>query len=225
MPADLRLLATAGTRLSAEDIVWYRARLMIMQKHIFTDLVPIREAYVAPGLRGIDELYAAGVLDDDMRTAWQSLATNTCDGSVDALIRMIDPEQNQVIADQWDAISAGRAPIGRVLTYVRTLFGKPAVPGARAPGVFASTVVRADVAGRSLALRTSLPDFNWADRDSRWTYIIGDLVPRHVDLETDPALAAAALGESFGAVLARGRVVARLPDLLADLTAHWEIVE
>ncbi|MGY2026502.1 hypothetical protein [Nocardia gipuzkoensis] len=223
LPEDIRLLATEGSRLTAADVAWYQTRLMIMQKHIFTDLVPMHEAYVALGMRGIEEMYEAGVLDDGIRTAWRSIAAGTRDGYVDALIRMTDREQNHVVADQWDETSAGRAPIGRVLTYVSTVAGKPAVPGVRAPGVFAPVVVTADVGGRSLALRVPLPGFNWADRETRWAYITGDLVPRHIDLETDPVLAAAVLGEAFWGKLARGRLAARLPDILADLTAHWQI--
>ncbi|MFG3615081.1 hypothetical protein [Nocardia sp. NPDC047654] len=223
LPEDIRLLATEGSRLSAADVAWYQTRLMIMQKHIFTDLVPMHEAYVALGMRGIDEMYAAGVLDDDIHAAWQSIASGTRDGYIDALIRMTDREQNHVVADQWDETSAGRAPIGRVLTYVSTIAGKPGVPGVRAPGVFAPTVVGAEVGGRSLALRVPLPGFNWADRETRWRYITGDLVPRHVDMETDPAVAGAVLGEAFWDKLARGRLAARLPDLLADLSAHWQI--
>ncbi|MFI6043747.1 hypothetical protein ACIA8C_19100 [Nocardia sp. NPDC051321] len=225
LPADIRLLAEQGSRLSAEDVAWYQTRLMIMQKHIFTDLVPMHEAYVALGMRGIDEMYDAGVLDADIHTAWQSIAAGTREGYIDALIRMTDREQNRVIADQWDATSAGRAPIGRVLTYVSTIAGKPAVPGVRAPGVFAPATVRADLGGRTLALRTPLPDFNWADRDTRWTYITGDLVPRHIDMELNPALGPAVLGESFWNKLARGRLVPRLPELIADLTSQWQIVE
>ncbi|WP_378732088.1 hypothetical protein [Nocardia brasiliensis] len=225
LPADLRLLAAEGSRLSAADLAWYQTRLMIMQKHIFTDLVPMHEAYVALGMRGIDEMYEAGVLDDDIHTAWQSITAGTRDGYIDALIRMTDREQNRVIADQWDETSAGRAPIGRVLTYVSTIAGKPAVPGVRAPGVFAPATVRATIGGRTMALRTPLPAFNWADRDTRWTYITGDLVPRHIDLELNPALAPAVLGESFWPKLARGRLIPRLPELIADLTAQWQLVE
>ncbi|MFI6168564.1 hypothetical protein ACIBCN_17430 [Nocardia sp. NPDC051052] len=225
LPADIRLLAEEGSRLSAEDVAWYQTRLMIMQKHIFTDLVPMHEAYAALGMRGIDEMSEAGVLDADIHTAWRSIAAGTREGTIDALIRMTDREQNRVIADQWDATSAGRAPIGRVLTYVSTIAGKPAVPGVRAPGVFAPATVRADLGGRTLALRTPLPDFNWADRDTRWTYITGDLVPRHIDMELNPALAPAVLGESFWNKLARGRLVPRLPELIADLTSQWQVVE
>ncbi|MFI9510275.1 hypothetical protein [Nocardia sp. NPDC052566] len=223
LPADIKLLATEGSRLSADDVAWYQTRLMIMQKHIFTDLVPMHEAYVALGMGGIEEMYAAGVIDADIEAAWRSIDSGTRDGYIDALIRMTDREQNHVIADQWDATAAGRAPIGRVLTYVSTVAGKPAVPGVRAPGIFASATVRADVAGRTLALRTPLPDFNWADRDTRWTYITADLVPRHVDMESNTAFAASFLGEPFWNKLARGRLIPRLPELIADLTAQWQL--
>ncbi|MBF6212698.1 hypothetical protein IU433_19840 [Nocardia puris] len=224
VPADIRLLATEGSRLTVADITWYQTRLMIMQRHIFTDLVPMHEAYVARGLAGIDEMLAAGLIDADIHAAWRSIESGTREGYIDALIRMTDREQNHVIADQWDETSGGRGVMGRVLTYVSTVAGKPAVPGVRAPGVFAPVTVRAEVGGRSLALRMPLPDFNWADRDTRWTYITGDLVPRHIDLESNAALAATVLGEPFADKLARGRLLPRLPDLLADLTAHWQLV-
>ncbi|WP_225726611.1 MULTISPECIES: hypothetical protein [unclassified Nocardia] len=225
LPDDVRLLATEGSRLTGADLSWYQTRLMIMQRHIFTDLVPMHEAYAADGMRAIDELFAAGVIDESLHTAWQSIASGTQAGYVDALIRMTDREQNHVIADQWDATSAGRAPISRALTYVSTLAGKAAVPGVRAPGVFAPITVRAEVGGRTVTLRAPLPDFNWADRDTRWTYIMGDLVPRHIDMESNTPFAATVLGEPFWNKLANGRLVARLPDLIGDLTSEWSLTE
>lgn len=223
VPADIRLLATEGSRLSADDVTWYQTRLMIMQKHIFTDLVPMHEAYAALGMAGIDEMYAAGVIDADIRTAWRSIDSHTQSGNIDALIRMTDREQNRVIADQWDLTSAGRGTMGRVLTYVSTVAGKPAVPGVRAPGVFAPTTVSADIAGRTVSLRTPLPDFNWADRDTRWTYIMGDLAPRHIDMESNRPFAEVVLGESFWNKLAHGRMIARIPELITDLTTQWQL--
>ncbi|MFX0580904.1 hypothetical protein [Nocardia nepalensis] len=223
VPADIRLLATEGSRLSADDVAWYQTRLMIMQKHIFTDLVPMHEAYAALGMAGIDEMYAAGVIDADIRTAWQSIDSHTRGGYVDALIRMTDREQNRVIADQWDVTSAGRGKMGRVLTYVSTVAGKPAVPGVLAPGVFAPATVSADIGGRTVSLRTPLPDFNWADRDTRWTYIMGDLAPRHIDMESNRPFAEVVLGESFWNKLANGRMIARIPELIADLTTQWRL--
>lgn len=223
LPADIRLLASEGPRLTAEDLAWFQTRLMIMQKHIFLDQVPMHEAYVAGGLPAIEEMYAAGVLDDNAVQAWRSLATGTVTGYNDALMRMTDREQNQIIADQWDVTSQGRGAMGRVMTYVSTVAAKPAVPGVRAPGVFAPTTVSAEVDGRTMTLRTPLPDFNWADRDPRWTYITGDLVPCYERMQATPGLARQVLSVPFAGDLAAGRLLNRLPDLLADLTSQWQL--
>ncbi|WP_227980999.1 hypothetical protein [Nocardia spumae] len=223
LPPDIRLLATEGSRLTADDLAWFQTRLMIMQKHIFLDQVPMHEAYLAGGLPAIEEMYAAGVLDDNAVQAWRSLATGTGAGYDDALMRMTDREQNQIIADQWDATAQGRGALGRVMTYVSTVAAKPAVPGVRAPGVFAPTTVTAVVDGRTMSLRTPLPDFNWADRGPRWTYITGDLVPCYEGMQSDPAFAQRVLSVPFSADLAAGRLLSRLPDLLTDLTSRWQV--
>ncbi|MFC9896313.1 hypothetical protein ACFVMC_21705 [Nocardia sp. NPDC127579] len=225
LPADIKLLAAEAPRLSAADIGWYQTRLMIMQKHIFTDLVPMHEAYIAAGMAGIDEMLTAGVIDDNIHTAWRSIDGGTREGYVDALVRMTDREQNYIVADQWDATAAGRGVMGRVLTYLSTVAGKPAIPGVLAPGNFRPAVVSAEVAGRRLSLRTPLPAFNWADRADRWTYIMGDLNPRHIDLESNPVLAASVLGEPFWNKLARGRAIARIPELISDMTQQWAVVQ
>ncbi|MEV0333779.1 hypothetical protein [Nocardia sp. NPDC050717] len=221
LPADIGALATLGPRLSAADLAWYQTRLMIMQKHIFLDLVPMHEAYLADGMAGIDEMRAAGVIGDDIRTAWVGIDSGTDEGLADALVRMADREQNEIIADQWDVTAAGRAGMGRVMTYVTTVGGKAAVPGTRAPGQYDPVTVRAG----GLGLRAPLPDFNWADRDTRWAYIVDDLLPRHLDLCLDRARALSVFREPFQAKLARGRMVARLPELITDLTTQWQVVQ
>ncbi|MGW4356856.1 hypothetical protein ACWELJ_32710 [Nocardia sp. NPDC004582] len=219
LPSDIRALGTEGERLTADDLAWYQTRLMIMQKHIFIDQVPMHEAYAAAGEAGVEEMYQAGVLDENAITAWRDIAGGTQDGLADAALRMTDREQNQIIADQWDVTSHGRGVMGRVLTYVSTIAGKAAVPGVRAPGVFAPTTLTAG----TMSLRAPLPDFNWADRDTRWTYITGDLLPRYLELCANPAVARPVLAEPFSAKLVHGRLVQRLPDLLADMTSQWRL--
>lgn len=221
VPADIAALALHAPRLTEADLAWYQTRLMIMQKHIFIDLVPQHEAYLAEGMAGIEELYAAGLIDAGMRTAWTGIDGGTAAGRVDALLRMTDREQNHIVPDQWDQTALGRGGLGRVLTYVTTVAGKPAVPGTRAPGVYAPATVRAG----GLGLRIPLPDFNWADRDSRWAYLTADLVPRHLDLTADPARAVSVYTDPFPGKLARGRILARLPELIADLTTQWQVVQ
>ncbi|MGW6120222.1 hypothetical protein ACWFRF_14355 [Nocardia sp. NPDC055165] len=225
VPADISGLAALGPRLTAADLAWYQTRLMIMQKHIFIDLVPMHEAYLADGMAGIEEMSAAGLLDDGMRTAWAGIDGGTEAGRGDALVAMADREQNQIIADQWDVTARGRAGMGRVLTYVTTVAGKPAVPGTRAPGVYAPVTVWSPIAaGRPMGLRTPLPAFNWADRETRWDYIAADLLPRHLDLATDAARAGTVYREPFTVKLGRGRMLARLPDIIADLATQWQVV-
>ncbi|MGW5312268.1 hypothetical protein [Nocardia thailandica] len=223
LPEDIATLAAEGPRLTPEDLAWYQTRLMIMQKHIFLDLVPQHEAYLAGGLGAIAELAEAGVIDANARAAWAGIDSGTVAGRTDALIRMTDREQNRIVADQWDATAAGRGRMGRVLSYVSTVAGKPAVPGVRAPGVYAPATVTADVDGVPTTLTVPLPAFNWADRDSRWDYITGDLVPSHLAFVADPAAAAASYAEPFADKLARGRILVRLPELLADLTTQWRL--
>lgn len=225
VPADITALAVLGPRLTFADLAWYQTRLTIMQKHIFVDLVPMHEAYLADGMAGIDEMFAAGLLDDGMRVAWTGIDGGTEAGRADALVAMADREQNQIVADQWDVTARGRDGMGRVLTYVTTVAGKPAVPGTRAPGVYAPVTVWSPIAaGQPLGLRTPLPAFNWADRETRWDYIAADLLPRHLALATDAAAAATVYREPFAVKLDRGRMLARLPDIIADLTTQWQVV-
>ena len=225
LPEDLRLLATEGPRVASSDLDWYIGRLLAMQKHIFMDMVPMHEAYSALGREGIDEFARAGLLDDNIARAWQSIFDRTRQGNADALVRMASREQNQIIADQWDATSGGRGVMGRVMTYLTTVAGKPAVPGTRAPGVYAPIDVPLGDAVVSPRLHAPLPDFNWADREPRWRYISEDLAPSYTRMVAEsPDKAAALLRIPFADQMAGGRLVPRLPDLLHDLTSTWELV-
>lgn len=223
LPSDIRTLGAEGARLTAADLSWYQQRLMIMQKHIFIDQVAMHEAYIADGLAGVEEMYQAGVLDENAILAWRGIAAGTPAGLADAAVRMTDREQNQIIADQWDVTSQGLGAMGRVLTYVSTLAGKAAVPGVRAPGVFAPTTITADAGGRTVSLRTPLPNFNWADRETRWHYITNDLLPSYLALVSNEAVARPVLAEPFRDKLTHGRMLMRLPDLIADMTAEWQL--
>ncbi|WP_433598031.1 hypothetical protein ACQPXH_19845 [Nocardia sp. CA-135953] len=61
------------------------------------------------------------------------------------------------------------------------------------------------------------------DRDTRWAYITGDLVLRHIDMASNRPFAEVVLGESFWSKLAHGRMIARIPDMIADLTTQWRL--
>lgn len=225
MPADVHLLATVGPMLTRADIDWYLRQLLVMQRHIFMDMIPLHEAYAAEGLAAVEELAASGRYDDYVIDAWRMLDSGEPEELAEALLRMASREQNQVIADQWDATAAGRGDVGRVLTYITTVGGSPDVPGARSLGRFRPLTVGAEVNGRPVAVHTPLPAFNWADRDPRWEYIEQDLVPRYRELVRDrPDEADRVLGVVFRHRAEQNRILQRLPEFLEEMTGTWALV-
>ena len=224
VPRDVRLLATAGPTLTQSDVDWYLHRLLIMQRNIFMDMVPMHEAYAAEGLAAVNELAASGAYDDYGLEAWQMLDESTPESRSEALMRMASREQNQIIADQWDLTAAGRGDLGRVLTYITTVGGAPDVPGAKALGEFRPLSVRGDVNGQPTVLHTPLPGFNWADREPRWDYIEQDLVPAFRSLVRDrPAEVPRYLGVQFRPQAEQNRILVRMPEFIRQMTSGWMV--
>lgn len=220
LPADVRALAALGPATTTADLDWYQKRLLIMQKHIYFDMVPMHEAYLEAGRPAVEELGAAGLLDDNARAAWDAIFSGTPAGLADGTLRMADREQNQIVADQWDATAAGRDGVGRVLAYVTTVAAQPAIPGAQAPGV----VSPLSVTGAGFRLQAPLPGFNWADRAPRWQYIASDTAAAYARLVAGgPQAAQAVLSQPFGAFMDRQRVVRRAPELARDLSSGWSL--
>ena len=225
MPEDVRLLATVGPTLTRADIDWYLHRLLVMQRHIFMDMIPAHEAYAAEGLPAVEELAAGGAYDEYVVDAWRMVDAGGPANLAEALVRMASREQNQIIADQWDDTAAGREDVGRVLTYITTVGGSPDIPGARSLGQFRPLTVQAEVDGRPMTVHTPLPAFNWADRGPRWEYIEQDLVPRYRDLVQDrPAEAEQVLGVVFRERAEQNRILRRLPEFLTEMTSVWAVV-
>ncbi|MFI8693924.1 hypothetical protein BFG51_01860 [Dietzia alimentaria] len=225
MPRDVRLLATVGPTLRQPDVDWYLHRLLVMQRHIFTDMIPVHEAYAAGGLPAVEELAAGGAYDDYALESWRMLDEGSPDGLSEALLRMASREQNQIIADQWDATASGRGDVGRLLTYITTVGGAPDIPGARTLGRFRPLSVRAEVGGQPVVAHTPLPAFNWADREPRWEYIEQDLVPAYRSLVRDrPDEAPRYLDVGFRPRAEQNRILVRLPEFAGQMTTGWAVV-
>ena len=224
MPRDVHLLATHGPTMRQSDVDWYLHRLLIMQRNIFMDMVPMHEAYAAEGMAAIEELAAGGVYDPYVIEAWRLLDEGAQDGRSEALLRMASREQNQIIADQWDETAAGGGGFGRVLTYITTVGGAPDVPGASTLGEFRPLTVRADVGAQPTVVRTPLPAFNWADREPRWEYIEQDLVPAFRSLVRDRAEEAPRyLDVGFRQRAEQNRILVRLPVFVGQMTSGWMV--
>lgn len=224
MPRDVHLLATAGPAMRQSDVDWYLHRLLIMQRNIFMDMVPMHEAYAAEGMPAIEELAASGAYDDYVIDAWRMIEEGSPDSLSEALMRMASREQNQIVADQWDATATGRGDFGRVLTYITTVGGAPDIPGAATLGGFDPLTVRADVNGQPTVLHTPLPGFNWADREPRWDYIEQDLVPAYRSLVRDrPHEAPNHLDVDFRPGAEQNRILVRLPVFVGQMTSGWMV--
>lgn len=225
LPDDVRTLAAVGPTLTADDLEWYQRRLLVMQKHIYFDMVPMHEAYLSEGPAAVDEMRRAGLFDDNTVAAWDAIAAGTDAGRAEAVVRMADREQNTIVADQWDETAGARDGAGRALAYVTTIAAQPSVPGTVAPGVFAPLTVHVSGPdGSPVLIQAPLPDFNWADRGPRWRYIADDTAPAYQRLvEQRPGKVDALLEQPFPEFADRQRVVARAPALVRDLTSGWSV--
>lgn len=151
-------------------------------------------------------------------------------------------EQFDIIGRNWDRMR-DHPPLGDAVTYLFTVVGKPSVPGARFPGDVSPLVVPVTperiplpdpgdlpfVPGlpfvdlpdhielpSQVHVRTSLPDFNVADRDSRWEYFNADTMPRYVELlEQDGVVHDLTAGDMADRI-AHERTVRRVPPILAE---------
>ncbi|WP_051198517.1 hypothetical protein [Gordonia shandongensis] len=180
LPDGLRALARVGATITAADLRHVQASILVMQKNIFSDLMPMHRAYVTGGLPALREMRAAGLFPADVMTAWEQIATKTPDGIAAGNARLLRREQGEVIDEQWDAVRGYRGDVGEAMTYASTLAGSPSVAGV--PPLRSYKPLRIDaatVAGRTVRVTVPLPSWNWSVFDERWDYIVHELLPKY----------------------------------------------
>lgn len=153
-------------------------------------------------------------------------------------------EQFDIIGDNWDAMR-NHPPFGDAVTYVFTAVGRPSVPGTHFPGEVSPLDVAVTperlpvldprdlpfvpnlpglpfvdlpdevVLPAQVKVRTSLPDFNVADRNARWDYFTADTLPAYVDLLDDGRVADMTAGDMQERI-DRERSLRRVPEILAQ---------
>ncbi|CRK49495.1 conserved exported hypothetical protein [Rhodococcus sp. RD6.2] len=230
LPDDLQALLEVGRTITAADIADFQVRVIAMSKHIFMDLIPQHEAFLAGGMGAIDEYRAAGLIDDDAYRAWQDLATGDPDRVVEGNTRLLHREQYQSIGDQWDLARENRGAVGRALTYLSTLAADPAIPGVVPPREASPlTLTAGDVtgvveSGPRWRLQTPLPAFNWSDRGARWAYITEQMLPKYRNLkETRPQLWRDTLAKPMDQQILEQRALVRLPQLLTSMARTLQV--
>ncbi len=180
LPSGLRALARVGATITPADLKHVQASILVMQKNIFSDLMPMHRAYVTGGLPALREMHRAGLFPDDIMTSWEQIASKTPDGIAAGNARLLKREQGDVINKQWDAVRAYRGDVGEAMTYASTLAGSPSVAGVpplRSYRPLQFTGRTAD--GRTVAVTLPLPSWNWSVFDERWAYITDELLPKY----------------------------------------------
>ncbi|PXX65418.1 hypothetical protein DFR70_104482 [Nocardia tenerifensis] len=180
LPRGLMALAEAGSRITPEDLHYIIGMILVMQKNIFSDLMPMHDAYVTEGLGALEEFQAAGLFGDDIMTAWRDVASGDHDRIASGNGTLLRREQQWVIGGQWDSVREYKGSVGEAITYASGAAGSPSVAGVRPPREYHPVRMPVTLAdGRPGLLTLPLPDWNWSEFEPRWDYITTELLPKY----------------------------------------------
>lgn len=180
LPEGLRALARVGAVISAADLRKVQGDILVMQKNIFTDLMPLHTAYVREGLPALREMRSAGLVDGEIMHAWEQIASGQPAAVAAGNARLLEREQREVIKDQWDAVRRYKGDVGMALTYATTIAGSPSVAGVLAPRSYRPlTVTGTGPDGRTATLTLPLATWNWSLYHERWDHITEQLLPKY----------------------------------------------
>lgn len=251
LPEPLRSALPPGVDgladLSAEELRFFETTFLDMQQQIFFDQGSMHQAYVDGGVAAIEEMHAAGLIDDTVLRGWRDVASGVparvAAGNEAFLLR----EQQEIIDDEYQQMYR-HSPTGPAMTWAMTLIGAPSIPDARGyPDVFPLTVAAetpgperlgtpdrvfgVDVPSVSVdnptqvrvTVETPFPDGNIAHFDDRWALIEQDTLPRYQSLLTDdPDRARALIAGSAEDRIAGYRLTERIDDIVGQML-DWDV--
>ncbi|WP_210753976.1 hypothetical protein [Gordonia paraffinivorans] len=180
LPAGLPALARVGAKITTDDLRIVQGQILVMQKNIFSDLMPMHRAYVTGGLPALREMHEAGIFDDEIMHHWEGIASKDPERVAAGNARLLQREQGEVIKKQWDATRNYRNGVGEAMTYASTILAAPSVAGVVPP----RDINQVQVTGRALDGRKAivtlpLPKWNWSVYEDRWEYITEQLLPKY----------------------------------------------
>ncbi|WP_194818471.1 hypothetical protein [Nocardia sp. XZ_19_385] len=180
LPPGLAALAEAGPNITPEDLNYINGMILVMQKNIFSDLMPMHDAYVSEGLPALEEFQAAGLFGPDIMSAWRDVASGDEDRIATGNRALLRREQQWAVSAQWDQVRGYKGSVGEAITYLSGAAGSPSVAGVVPPREFHPIRMPVTLAdGRPGLLTLPLPDWNWSVLDSRWDYITSELLPKY----------------------------------------------
>ncbi|AGP30416.1 hypothetical protein [Corynebacterium terpenotabidum] len=177
LPSGLRALANAP-ELTPDDLDYVIGEILVMQKAIFCDLMPMHQAYVDGGLPALQEMADAGVFPSTVMDAWRDIASGDPERIAAGNATLLRREQLTVIGDRWDAVRNYRDGLGEAMTYASTMVGSPSVGGVEPMRSWRPIKFTQQLPGGTEALVTvPLPAWDWSQFDERWEYITDQLLP------------------------------------------------
>ncbi len=207
------------------DLGFFETTFLTMQRKIFEDQALMHEAYLGGGLDAIRALGRAGIIDTATERAWEQI-----DGGEPAQVHagnrtLLYREQHDIIDRFYVDMRDHSPPSGRLFTYLMTLAGAPAVPGAKSYGdVFPLTLVAPLWGTARLALRTPLAAGNLALFTNRWMLIEENTLPVYQRLIAEHVAEVRALIERPVARRAgRFRLVRRGGSIVLELVTDWRL--
>ncbi|SEL15272.1 hypothetical protein [Rhodococcus maanshanensis] len=225
LPKGLRALAGAGATVTGDDLHYILGMILVMQKNIFSDLMPMHRAYVTGGLPALGEMRAAGLFGQDVMDAWRDIASADPDRIARGNVALLRREQGVIIRDQWDAVRAYKGDVGEAITYLSTVAGSPSVAGVLPPRSFDPIEIEATLPdGRTVTLTTPLPSWNWSVYEQRWDYITTQLLPRYkATVEYDWPRLEAELRTPYGIQIESHRPLMNVPQILQSALQNTKV--
>ncbi|WP_067702548.1 hypothetical protein [Nocardia jejuensis] len=225
LPRGLVALAQAGPQITPEDLHYIIGMILVMQKNIFSDLMPMHDAYVTEGLPALEEFRAAGLFGDDILGAWRDVASGNPDGIAAGNGVLLRREQQWAIGGQWDSVRTYKGVVGEAITYVSGAAGSPSVAGVTPPREFRPASIEFTMAdGRPAVLTLPLPDWNWAVFDARWDYITTELLPKYAfQVQNDWPALESVMRTPYEVQMESHRPLLNIPQLLDSAVREMKI--
>ncbi|MBF6176137.1 hypothetical protein [Nocardia blacklockiae] len=225
LPDGLKALAQAGPQITPEDLRWILGMILVMQKNIFSDLMPMHDAYVTAGLPALEEFQAAGLFGEDIMSAWRDVASGEGDRIAAGNGTLLRREQQWAIGGQWDEVRSYKGPVGEAITYLSGAVGSPSVAGVVPPREFRPVRIPFTGSdGRAMELTMPLPDWNWSVLDARWDYITTELLPKYKwQVENNWPALEATLRTPYEQQLESHRPLLNIPQLLTSAVQELKI--
>lgn len=195
-----------------------------MQKAIFSDLMPLHYGYVHDGLAAVRDFRSAGLIDDEIVTAWTNIASGKKNLIATGNATLLHREQYDVVGWQFDNVRAYRQAdgIGAALTYAMTLAGSPSIAGVPALRNFIPFHVTRRLAdGRTVDIKTPIPNWDCSYFNLRWKYVTTELLPRYQAMvEHDWNATVERMRVPYEQQFESHRPIYNLPKILGDALAN-----